>query len=177
MPQVIPTRPDYFKYLAYFCSSVLVACSAVLLFWGFLDHQVPVTGVNGYFLGWDKNEPNRAHVKWTAVLHRSCDGMMYRWAFSGTDMVELESTAVQDFSFPEDEIGKPVKWYSTFLVPTWFKDNAQNPTYRLRMEFYCNPLQRHSPLIVAPPEIPLTVTERAKDAVEPPRVQSQRNTP
>ena len=129
------------------------------------------------FLGWDKNEPNRAHVEWTAVRHRSCDGMMYRWAFSGTDMVELESTAVQDFSFPEDEIGKPVKWYSTFLVPTWFKDNAKNPTYRLRMEFYCNPLQRHSPLIVAPPEVPLTVTERAKDAVEPPRVQSQRNTP
>ena len=28
MPQVIPTRPDYFKYLAYFCSSVLVACSS-----------------------------------------------------------------------------------------------------------------------------------------------------
>lgn len=167
MPQIMKEPGQRFMFLGVGFLLFIMGCSGLTLYWA-LDNELPVTGMSGKFIGWDKEDPNVGHIEWTEVRHRFCDVKASRFVYNGLDMADVttKDTKRSHEVLPEGERHKTRKRWTTFEVPPGFRETATEPKYRVRLEYSCNPLQNVFPLIVAPPEVSLKVTEGKQNAVD-----------
>ena len=109
----------------------------------------------GRFVGWDDKNPRIGYVEWTGVRQRYCDGISYRWIVNGV-VIELSPIHVTYRGEVNNPKKEPTKWIVPFEIPEWFHHNA---SYRVRVSYACNALQKVFPLVVDLPDIPFKMPD------------------
>jgi hypothetical protein len=146
----------------------IMGCSATVLYWA-LDDELPIVGVTGRFVGWDRNNPNVGRVEWTGLRNRYCDATVDHWIINDGKYVNFyETERPGSHIMHEAERGKPDIIYDSFEVPSEVRKNLVNPKYRVRFEFVCNYLQKAFPLVVAVPELSIMPSESSNHAPDGP---------
>lgn len=156
MPQILKEPASRFMVLGVGFMLFIMACSATVLYWS-LDLQPPFAGVSGTFKGWDEHDPTIGRVEWTGQRYRYCDGKVSRWVINNGRYVHFSRSEFSGSSdLPPEEQGRADTVYAKFEIPWGAKQQLVQPKYRIRIEYACNPLQRIFPIVVSPPEIPLS---------------------
>jgi hypothetical protein len=151
---VVRSPERRFLYVGHFFALTIVIVVGLLGYW-LIDRRPPMMGVTGKFIGWDQVSPNIGHIEWRGVQTRSCSGRAYHWIVNGV-VIPLSSREIeyQGPIIPDD--GDPLTWRVTFEIPDWLDHTA---SYRVRIEYYCNPLQKFFPIIVAPPDVSFSLPQ------------------
>lgn len=137
-----------FQWLVTILVALIIGPIGLCLYWA-ADRQLPILAQSGVFVGWDKNNPRIGWIEWTGIRQRVCDGTSYRWLVDGI-VVELPPIHVWSNGKVDNPDKKSSSWRVAFEVPEWFRHNG---SYRARILYQCNPLQKVFPLIVQLPDI------------------------
>ena len=143
-----------FLYFGHFFAFTIVFVVGLLGYW-LIDRTPPMMGVTGKFIGWDQTHPNIGHVEWRGVQMRSCSGRAYRWIVNGV-VIPLPSREIEYHGPIDRDDRDPLAWRTFFEIPDWLGHPA---SYRVRIEYHCNPLQKFFPIIVAPPDVPFPLPQ------------------
>ena len=154
MPQILKERSNQFMVIGSVAMAIIMACSATILYWAAIDTEYPFIGVSGKFNGWDRENPNIARFEWTGQRYRYCDATGSHWFINdGRPVLAFQThrivSGLEYMGYP----GSPETIYDPVEVPPEIRNKLKAPKYRIRFEFSCNYLQKHFPIVVAPPEI------------------------
>lgn len=148
MPRRLRYAENRFLYFGPVFVVIILAVIFLFAFW-MLDRSPPIRALTGQFIGWDSEKPHLGHVEWKGIQSRSCRGKVYRWIVDGV-VIQLAPKDIQ-YSGPIDNPNKdPTTWRTTFTVPEWLEHDA---SYRIRIEYVCNPLHVYQPIVIAPPDV------------------------
>lgn len=146
------------------------------------DRTSPYTYLKGEVTTQDAVPGQMVYVKWSGAYNRNCDGQIFRSVIDSGKTVHLldvlpsvltiatpgETITLPDdtptTSGPVDETLKTtrrnvVEWTRGFVLPLGTTDGPA--MYRVRSEYWCNPLQHSWPIRVNLPDIPFNVVRPA----------------
>lgn len=149
-----------FQWLVTILVALIIGPIGLCVYWA-ADRELPILGQSGVFIGWDENNPKIGWIEWTGIRQRVCDGTSYRWLVNGV-VIELPQIHVWSNGKVDNPEKKPSSWRISFEVPEWFHHNA---SYRARILYQCNPLQKVFPLIVQLPDIPFEMPGAKKESL------------
>ena len=129
--------------------ALLTLISLSLFGYWFADREQPMQALTGTFVGWDENIPRRGHVVWKGIPKRSCPGTVYRYIVDG-EIVILPPRTIEYKGPIENDNNDITTVNAYFDLPERIKHDA---SYKIRIEYECNPLHEYFPIIVAPSEI------------------------
>lgn len=129
--------------------ALLTLISLSLFGYWFADREQPMLALTGTFIGWDEHIPRRGHVVWKGVPKRSCPGIAYRYIVDG-EIVILPPRMIE-YKGPIENEKNDITTVSTYFdLPERIKHDA---SYKIRIEYKCNPLHEYFPIIIAPSEV------------------------
>lgn len=130
----------------------------VVGFW-LWDREPPLENLNGRFVKWAEDDARVAVIEWRAIRKRSCQGWNYRNLISDQAVIPLHPWYIEERDVPPEDIDNVVMWRVEFELPHDFQ--KAHGSYRVRHEYYCNPLQRIlRPITVTAPDVPLEFSLR-----------------
>lgn len=113
-------------------------------------------------------------VKWTGKYNRNCDGQIFRSIIDAGKTVHLldvlpsvlsiaqtgESVPLPQDPTEDIDVDKQnvIEWTRSFILPLGTSEGRA--LYRVRSEYWCNPLQHYWPIRVDLPDIPFNVVRR-----------------
>lgn len=134
---------------------VIAGVVGLCAYWLLLDRTPPITVHNGETVRVEHLPRGGAvaFIRWHGTVHRSCPAVSRRWLSgnSGGALIPLpEITYPPEVS---DAPPGPVDWEVGVEIPE-FLAGADRVTYRIVIEFKCNPLQEAlMPIRIAPPPV------------------------
>lgn len=127
------------------------------------DRKSPYTYLTGEVLTTDAQPGHPVLVKWSGKFTRECEGTIFRSVVDSGKTVHLLDglpSVLSSFSLGDDvaaDTKDTVVWTRSFILPAGVRPGRAS--YRVRSEYWCNPLQVYWPIKVALPDIPFNVVE------------------
>lgn len=151
-----------FQWLVTILVVLIIGPIGLCLYWA-TDREMPILAQSGVFAGWDEHNPRIGWIEWTGIRQRYCEGTSYRWLVDGV-VVELAPIHIRYNGEAPVVNKKTSSWRVPFEIPEWFRQNA---SYRVRVEYSCNPFQKLYPLVVTLPDIPFEMPGAVKESLSP----------
>lgn len=158
----LPNQEQRFRATIYLLLAIIIGSLGLCAYWA-ADRQLPIAAQSGKFVGWDEHNPHIGWIEWTGVRQRYCEGISYRWLVNGV-VIELAPIHVRYNGNVDNPEKKSTTWRVAFEIPEWYKHNG---SYRVRIEYSCNPFQKFFPLVVSLPDIPFKFPGGATELLPP----------
>lgn len=113
----------------------------------------PYTYIRGQMVDEEVTAGMLGYVRWTGMYKRNCTGEFFRTILDSGDNIHY--LLVIPDPPDDDELNVPVEWTRAFILP---HGAAEGPAlYRVRAQYWCNPLQHLWPIKIDLPDIPFKV--------------------
>lgn len=135
----------------FFVSMILALVLGPVTYWAF-DNQRPYIfdGSESYIIPNEATGNDQMIVAWKVKVVRQCEGLVRRELFDPRTQVILSIYDPQQAQINSMPIGEGY-YNRTFLLPKMIQTGKIG--YRVRAEYYCNPLQRIWPLKYSTPDL------------------------